>query len=302
MMAESRGRNERSSGAEGGVRVRKGRDDQPRQLRGGAPGGLCRTAEQVAEVTGQHHEVELGRAADQGKRFAGPVQPARRQDLLAQREQTEAERRRADLFAERARVAREIHDVLAHSLGALGIQVQAARSVLTDRGDIDKADEMLAAAQRMAAEGLTETRRALHALRTDTLPLDEELAKATATYAERYRVAASVHTEGTPRPVPPDATVALLRVAQEALVNAAKHGAGKPVTVRLDFAAASVGLTVRNEVDAAAPRAVELSTVNAGYGLTGMRERLRLLGGTLAAGPDGTCWVVTAQVPLSPSN
>ena len=103
--------------------------------------------------------------------------------------------------------------------------------------------------------------------------------------------------------MPAEATVALLRVAQEALVNAAKHGAGKPVTVRLDFDAAWVRLTVRNEVDAvAAPRAVELSTVNAGYGLTGMRERLRLLGGTLEAGREGTGWVVTAQVPLSAAN
>jgi signal transduction histidine kinase len=230
------------------------------------------------------------------------VQAEQSATLLAQRERLEAEQRRADLLDERTRIAREIHDVLAHSIGALGIQVQAARSVLTDYGDIDRAVELLTAAQRLASEGLTETRRAVHALRSDTLPLADELAKATATYGERYHVAVSLDTGGTPRPVPAEATVALLRVAQEALVNAAKHGAGKPVTVRLDFAAASVGLTVRNEVDAAAPRAVELSTVNAGYGLTGMRERLRLLGGTLEAGPDGTCWVVRAQVPLSPSN
>jgi signal transduction histidine kinase len=222
--------------------------------------------------------------------------------LLVQRERLEAEQRRADLLDERTRIAREIHDVLAHSIGALGIQIQAARSVLTDYGDIDRAVELLAAAQRMAGEGLTETRRAVHALRSDTLPLAEELAKATSTYGERYRVAVSLDTEGTPRPVPAEATVALLRVAQEALVNAVKHGAGKPVTVRLDFDAAWVRLTVRNEVDAVAPSVVELSTVNAGYGLTGMRERLRLLGGTLEAGRDGTCWVVTAQVPLSPSN
>src|SRR6185437_8781279 len=167
--------------------------------------------------------------------------------LLAQREQLQAEHRRADLLDERTRIAREIHDVLAHSLGALGIQIQAARSVLTDYGDVDRAVEMLTAAQRMAAEGLTETRRAVHALRADTLPLADELAKATSSYAERYHVAVSLDTEGDPRPVPADATVALLRVAQEALVNAAKHGAGKPVTVRLDYEADEVRLTVRNE-------------------------------------------------------
>ena len=72
-----------------------------------------------------------------------------------------AEQRRADLLDERARIAREIHDVLAHSLGALGIQIQAARSVLTDRGDVAMAIDLLAAAQRMASEGLVETRRAI---------------------------------------------------------------------------------------------------------------------------------------------
>ena len=235
-------------------------------------------------------------------RGAFRVQAEQAAALLAQRERLEAEQRRADLLDERARIAREIHDVLAHSIGALGIQIQAARSVLTDYGDIDRAVELLSAAQRMAGEGLTETRRAVHALRSDTLPLAAELAKVTSTYGERYHVAVSLDTEGTPRPVPADATVALLRVAQEALVNVAKHGAGKPVTVRLDFAAAEVRLTVRNEVDATAPRAAELSTVNAGYGLTGMRERVRLLGGTLDAGRQDTRWIVTAQVPLSVSN
>jgi signal transduction histidine kinase len=159
-------------------------------------------------------------------RAAFRVQAEQSAALLAQREQLEAEQRRADLLDERTRIAREIHDVLAHSIGALGIQIQAARSVLTDYGDIDRAAELLTAAHRMAGEGLTETRRAVHALRSDTLPLAEELAKATSTYGERYHVSVSLDSEGTPRPVPAEATVALLRVAQESLVNAAKPGCG----------------------------------------------------------------------------
>ena len=146
--------------------------------------------------------------------------------LLAQRERLQAEERRADLLEERTRIAREIHDVLAHSLGALGIQIQAARAVLADHGDIAKAGEILAAAQRMAGEGLVETRRAVHALRSGTLPLGEELALVSDTHAQRYHVAVSFGTGGT-RPLPPDATLALLRVAQESLVNAAKHAAGR---------------------------------------------------------------------------
>ena len=239
-------------------------------------------------------------------RGAYRIQAEQAAALLAQREQLQAEQRRADLLDERTRIAREIHDVLAHSLGALSIQIQAARSVLTDRSDIDRASELLAAAQRMAAEGLAETRRAVHALRAGTLPLEQELARVTDTYAQRYGVAARFSTGGGPRPVPPDATIAMLRIAQEALVNAAKHGAGQAVTVRLDFRDCDVQLAVRNDLVQAGPgddsRGADggpaVQTANAGYGLTGMRERLRILNGTLEAGRDDGQWVVTAQLPL----
>ena len=225
------------------------------------------------------------------------VQAEQAAALLAQREQLQAEQRRADLLDERARIAREIHDVLAHSLGALGIQIQAARSVL--HKDPGRAGELLAAAQQMAAEGLTETRRAVHALRTDTLPLGEELARASDAYAQRYGVAVSFDTAGVPAALPPDATVALLRIAQEALVNAAKHAAGQGVTVRLDYGDADVRLTVRNDLvpGARAGNPPDVSTVNGGYGLTGMQERLRLLNGTLQAGCQDNQWIVTAELP-----
>jgi signal transduction histidine kinase len=230
-------------------------------------------------------------------RGAYRIQAEQSAALLAQREQLQSEQRRADLLDERTRIAREIHDVLAHSLGALGIQIQAARSVLTDRADIDRAGELLTAAQRMAAEGLAETRRAVHALRTDTLPLNEELARVTDTYGQRYRVAVSFGTDGEPRPLPPDATVALLRIAQEALVNAAKHAAGQQVTVRLDYGDAGVRLTVSNPLVPGRETLPPLSTVNGGYGLTGMRERLRMINGTLEAGRRDGQWIVTACLP-----
>jgi signal transduction histidine kinase len=187
--------------------------------------------------------------------------------------------------------------VLAHSLGALGIQIQAARSVLTDRADIDQAGDLLAAAQRMAAEGLAETRRAVHALRADTLPLNEELARTTDTYGQRYGVKVSFDTGGEPRPLPPDATLALLRIAQEALVNAAKHAGGQHVAVRLDYGDAGVLLTVSNPLAPGSQSSPHVSTVNGGYGLTGMRERLRMLSGTLEAGRRDGQWIVTARLP-----
>jgi signal transduction histidine kinase len=234
-------------------------------------------------------------------RAAYRIQAEQAAVLLAQRERLETEQRRADLLDERARIAREIHDVLAHSLGALGIQIQAARAVMTRDGDIERASELLGVAQQMAAEGLEDTRRAVHALRADTLPLGEELARVSDIYAQRYRVAVSFDTSGVPVPLPPDATIALLRIAQEALVNATKHAAGQRVAMCLDFRDADVRLTVRNDLAPGSGVNGEagVSTVNGGYGLTGMRERLRLLNGTLEAGRCDGQWIVTAELPRS---
>jgi signal transduction histidine kinase len=235
------------------------------------------------------------------------VQAEQSAALLAQTQQLLAEQGRADVLGERARIAREIHDVLAHSLGALGIQIQAARAVLTDQQDIDRAVDILVTAQRMAADGLTETRRAVHALRMDSRPLDAELERVTSVYGERYDVKVTLGIGGAVRPVPPDATVALLRTAQEALVNAAKHAPGQCVAVQLDYGEDDVRLTVVNGLAdgrklangrAASPAS---GTVTGGYGLTGMQERLRLLNGTLVAGPRDGQWAVTAELPLAPA-
>ena len=222
--------------------------------------------------------------------------------LLEQHKQLQAEQRRADVLDERTRLAREIHDVLAHSLGALGIQIQMARAMITDLGDTEAALEALSAAQRMASDGLIETRRAVHALRVDTLPLHEELTRAAAEHAERQHVAVHCDIEGEPLPVPPDATVALLRTVQESLVNAAKHAPGAEVELHLVYSAEHVRLAVANDLEpagGAAPGVPRMQTVDGGYGLTGMRERLKLLRGTLEAGPVGNRWIVTADLPLT---
>ena len=230
------------------------------------------------------------------------VQAEQASQLLAQHEQLQAEQRRADVLEERARIAREIHDVLAHSLGALGIQLQTVRALFTVHNDPDRALEALSAAQRMASEGLTETRRAVHALRTDALPLDDQLARATAEAAGQHHVPVDFQSTGTPVPLPPEVTVALLRVAQESLVNAVKHGAGGEITVSLSYQGNGVRLTVANPLPeagaTAAPGAQALRTLDAGYGLTGMRERLLLLRGSLQARPRDGQWVVTAELPL----
>jgi signal transduction histidine kinase len=225
--------------------------------------------------------------------------------LLARTQQLQAEQSRTEVLNERARIAREIHDVLAHSLGALSIQIQAARAVLTDHQDIDRALDVLASAQRMAADGLTETRRAVHALRSDLLPLDQELSQAARLHSERYGADVAFTVGGEPRPLPPEATVALLRTGQEALVNAAKHAPGQRVSVRLDYGGDDVSLTVVNDLpgDGSAPGTGPCPhTIDGGYGLTGMRERLRLLNGTLVTGPQDGHWVVAAGLPLATSS
>jgi len=228
--------------------------------------------------------------------------------LVEQYERARAEQRRADVLDERARIAREIHDVLAHSLGALGIQIQAAKAVLTDTGDVGRAVEVLSTAQRMAADGLTETRRAVHALRVDSLPLADELAAVVETHRQRYQVPVTFASAGAARVLPPDASLALLRAAQEALVNAAKHAAGEPIAVRLDYGQADVRLRVVNELGPGADPGdadgltAEGPSSAGGYGLTGMRERLRLLNGTLEAGAGDGEWAVTAELPLASSD
>lgn len=218
--------------------------------------------------------------------------------LLANAEQLRDEQARAATLEERNRIAREIHDVLAHSLGALGVQIQAAQAVLTDQGDVARAVELLGQARRMAATGLEETRQAVHALRAGTPPLADALAELSAGHGRHYGAPVNFEVAGAPRPLSPDAGMALTRTAQEALVNTAKHAPHQPVDVRLDFATGRTTLTVVNGQAGAGGRRPVLETANGGYGLAGLRERLLLIGGSLLAGPDGSGkWVVTAQVP-----
>jgi signal transduction histidine kinase len=230
---------------------------------------------------------------------ASRVQAEQSAVLLAQADRLREEQAQVAALDERARIAREIHDVLAHSLGALGLQIQVARAILAERHDERNADEVLSQAQRMADDGLTETRRAIQALRGQTLPLPEGLAELSAEHELRHGTAVIFTVSGEPRPLPADVQVAITRTAAEALVNAAKHAPGQPVEITLDYRTGSTALTARNRlgVDAAAGRGTRFATANGRYGLAGMRERLLLLDGTLAAGPEDSDWAVTATVP-----
>ena len=221
--------------------------------------------------------------------------------LAARTRQAQSEQRRAAALEERSRIAREIHDVLAHSLSALGIQIEAARSVLTDTGDIAAANVLLEHASHLADDGLSETRQAIHALRADTPSLPGGLASLAENHEQHYHWPVTLSVTGEARPVPPDAAVALIRAAREALTNAARHAPGSAVGVDLDYSPRRVTLTISNPArsPASSPAAgAGEDGSGSGHGLAGMRERLQLTGGTLTAGPSAGLWVVRAQVPL----
>lgn len=221
-------------------------------------------------------------------RRAYRIQTEQAQALLAETRRAHLEAERAAALTERSRIAREIHDVLAHSLGALGIQLQATEVTLSEHHDIDRALRSLAGARRLVEEGLTETRRAVQALRTDAPPLPHALA---ALLDDRP---GALTVSGEPYALSPAAGLALLRVAQEAVTNAAKHANGQQATIALEYADTGVELRVENVLADAV--AIEHPHSAGGYGLAGMHERLRLIDGELHAGPVDDRWVVRARV------
>ncbi|MFC9290686.1 sensor histidine kinase [Streptomyces sp. NPDC057052] len=211
------------------------------------------------------------------------------QRLLAQERAARAAEAESAALAERARIAREIHDVLAHSLSAQLVHLEAARLLIERGADRDRILERVVAARGMARDGLDETRQALSALRGELTPLEEFL-----TGLVRATAGAEVTVAGERRPLPADASQTVRRVAQEALTNVRKHAPGAGVRLRLDYEPGQVTLRVR---DSGGPPG-ELAGAGGGYGLLGMRERAELLGGSLEAGPGEEGFVVTLKVPV----
>jgi len=213
---------------------------------------------------------------------------------LADGERAREEHARAAALAERANAAREIHDILAHSLGALVLQLDALDAVLdaepTDRG---RATELLTRARSLAVEGLSEARQAVGTLRTDAPPLIDGLRQ----LVDAGAGGTELEISGAPRPISAEGAVALRRTAQEGLTNAAKHAPGGAPKVQLAFLPAEVVLTVTDTGGNHNGAPGSLALTGGGYGIEGLRERAELLGGTLTAGPLGAGWQVTLRVP-----
>jgi len=212
---------------------------------------------------------------------------------LADVERAREEHARAAALAERANAAREIHDILAHSLGALVLQLDALDAVLdAESPDHGRAAQLLARARALAVTGLSEAKQAVGTLRADTPPLIDGLQQLVDAVPS-----SSLEISGTPRAVSAREAVALRRTAQEGLTNAAKHAPEATSIVQLVFLPAEVVLTVTDTGHATNGRPGPLAHTGGGYGIEGLRERAELLGGTLAAGPQGAGWQVTLRIP-----
>lgn len=223
----------------------------------------------------------------------------RRQQLLVEELRHAQDALAADAARqERQRIAREVHDVIAHSLTVTMLHLTTARLAL--RRDLDKAETTLTEAERLGRQALTDVRRAVGLLHDGdadateaALPGFEELDALLDSYrAAGLRLRASLTAD--PIHLSPAASLAVYRAVQESLANAAKHAPDATVDVVVVEEDGEVVVRVR---DAGTARAPAAATTGAGLGLRAMDERVRALGGSVTAGPDGVGWTVTCRVP-----
>ncbi|MFJ8075019.1 sensor histidine kinase [Streptomyces sp. NPDC096176] len=210
----------------------------------------------------------------------------------------EAARRVAE---ERLRIARDLHDLLAHSITLIGVQTSVASHVLTvdperlDRAAIAKALDDIAETCRTARG---ELRTTLEVLRADGPDCDGPLPDLAALPGLVRTAGAELTLSTGDAPMPPAVEAAAYRIVQESLTNAVRHaGAGVRITVRVVLEAGALRVAVTDDGNASVQRP------GTGFGIIGMRERARSVGGTLAAGPRGDRpgFEVAATLPMEPS-
>jgi signal transduction histidine kinase len=221
--------------------------------------------------------------------------------LAAQTQRTEAERAQRAVLEERARMARELHDVVAHHMSLIAVRAETAPYRLPGLSETARAE--FGALSEVAREALTEMRRLLGVLRHDqpaALAPQPQLADLPALIDAARQAGLSVELSAPPAPgpVPSGIGVCAYRIVQESLSNASQHAPGAAVTVLVAHDAGAVLLRVANGPGGAAAGPAG-SEHGPGHGLTGMRERVALLGGSLSAGPaPGGGFVVSAVLPV----
>jgi signal transduction histidine kinase len=220
-----------------------------------------------------------------------------RMEMLEERGRRLAEQQEVAATRERERIAREMHDILAHSMSLVVVQAEAGPVAV--RSDPDRAEEVFDTISATAREALTELRRTLKVLRSgeperQPQPGLEGLAPLVAS-VRRAGLTASLEERGERRPVAPDLALTAYRIVQESLTNTVKHARAHTVSVRLEWLDTALNLEVRD--DGSGPAA---DAGSGGRGLLGMRERVSATGGQLThgPGPDGVGYSVAASLPL----
>ena len=226
----------------------------------------------------------LGQANDQAER------------LLIELEGGRAAQAQAAGLAERQRLTREMHDVLAHSLSGLMLQLEGARMLAAEDPSDPRLPEVIERAHHLGKSGLEEARRAIGMLRDDELPGPERLAGLAAQFQEVSGVPCQFTVSGQAYELPSEAALAVYRVAQEALTNITRHARPERVEMHLGYEPRRTRLTVENfATNKEPPRP---AGDGPGYGLTGMRERAELLGGELTTATTRGGFRVELRVPV----
>jgi signal transduction histidine kinase len=215
--------------------------------------------------------------------------------LLTELEGTRAAQAQAARLAERERLAREMHDVLAHSLSGLMLQLEGARMLAAEDPGDPRLPGIIERAHQLGKSGVEEARRAIAVLRDDVLPGPEGLASLAARFQEVSGVRCQFTVSGQAYELPSETRLAVYRVAQEALTNITKHACPERVEMHFGYERGRTCLTVEDfALNGVPPQA---AGYRPGYGLTGMRERAELLGGELAAAITPGGFRVELRVP-----
>jgi signal transduction histidine kinase len=213
---------------------------------------------------------------------------------LARSRQAESQ---AATEAERARLAREMHDVLAHSLSALALQLESTHLLAVKHGIEAEVTRAIDRAHQIAATGLQEARSAVATARGDELPGPDGIGALADAFAQQSGFPVDVAVQGEPRALAADAGLAVYRTVQEALTNIRRHATPERVTIELSYLRDDTVLVVEDRATAGTPPPPPIALTGAGYGVTGMRERAELLGGELTAEPTRNGFRVELRLP-----